>query len=489
MQTTRRDFLQALALGAGGVLAGLYAPPVFAAPGAERKKWNFVIILTDDQGYQDLGCYGSPNIKTPHIDGMAAAGMRFTDYYSGAPVCSPARAALLTGCYPARLSIHDVFFPGVTGLNPDEFTIAKMAHKAGYATACIGKWHLGNQPEFLPTHNGFDSFFGLPYSNDMDGIKEKLNAVKNKDSEQMLDEIWKRSPETRRWWNVPLMRDEKIIERPVDETTLTERYTQEAVAFIDKNRERPFCLYLAHSMPHVPLFVPDDRYDPDPKNAYRLVVEQLDDSTGRVLAAIRKAGLEQNTIVLFASDNGPWLAKGHHGGSAAPLHAGKRTVREGGMRVPCVMWAPGLIPAGKVCREVVTAMDILPTLAELTGEELPKDRAIDGHSILPLLQGVPGAKSPTDALYYYAADEIKGIRMGKWKLLPNSDPAKSELFDLTSIDGEKTKLPVSEHADLVRTMTDRMQAFDKELKAHARPLGYHGRKPPARAGKAGDHEE
>ena len=226
-------------------------------------------------------------------------------------------------------------------------------------------------------------------------------------------------------------------------------------------------------MPHVPLFVPEGRYSPDPKQAYRLAIEHIDDSTGRIVAALKQAGLERNTIVMFTSDNGPWLQKGHHGGSAKPLTGGKRSLREGAMRVPCIMWAPGLIPAGQVCREIATAMDILPTLSELTGVPLPADRVIDGHSILPLLTNAPAAKSPTDAVYYYAGSEIKGIRVGAWKLLPViGNLEKSELVNLSAIDGERNKIPAVEHMDRVKDMVTRMNEFDKSLKAHSRmPAG------------------
>ncbi|MHC4315797.1 MAG: sulfatase-like hydrolase/transferase, partial [Planctomycetota bacterium] len=290
---TRRDFLKTVGLGAVSlVVPGCASPAKQIPPKASTGKPNFIIIFTDDQGYQDVGCFGSPNINTPNLDSMADEGSKFTDFYSAASVCSPSRAALLTGCYPPRVSITKVLFPRDSiGLNPDEITIADILKAQGYATACVGKWHLGHLPQFLPTSNGFDSYFGIPYSNDMDGVKGK---------NRNLDRAWQEKDYSP--WNVPLMRDEKVIERPADQTTLIERYTQEAVRFINENKDRPFFLYLPHTMPHVPLFVSDEFFVADAHKAYKATIEQIDSSVGRVLEALKKAGVDKNTLVVFTSD-------------------------------------------------------------------------------------------------------------------------------------------------------------------------------------------
>ncbi|MHC4679383.1 MAG: sulfatase-like hydrolase/transferase, partial [Planctomycetota bacterium] len=309
---TRRGFLKALGVGATSLaMPGCIRSSQRTATGVGKP--NFVIIFTDDQGYQDVGCFGSPSIKTPNLDRMAAEGMKFTDFYAAASVCSPSRAALLTGCYPPRVGITKVLFPRDNiGLNPEETTIADVLGGRGYATACIGKWHLGHLREFLPTSNGFDSYFGIPYSNDMDGVKGK-----NKN----LDRAWRRKDYSP--WNVPLMRDEQVIERPADQTKLIERYTDEAVTFIHENKDKPFFLYLPHTMPHIPLFVSGGFYVEDVQKAYKVTIEQIDFSIGRVLAALKEAGVDRKTLVVFTSDNGPWLGKKHHGGCALPLRDGK----------------------------------------------------------------------------------------------------------------------------------------------------------------------
>jgi arylsulfatase A-like enzyme len=428
------------------------------ARGQERtKRPNVIIIFTDDQGYQDVGCFGSPNIRTPNLDRMAAEGMRFTDFYVAASVCSPSRAALMTGCYPPRVGITKVLFPGDNiGLNSKEVTIADVLKARGYATACIGKWHLGHLPEFLPTSNGFDYYFGIPYSNDMDGVK---------DENKNLDRSWREkdfSP-----WNVPLMRDEQIVERPADQTTLIERYTYEALRFIRENKDDPFFLYLPHTMPHVPLFVSDEFYVDDPKQAYRATIEQIDWSVGQVLDTLKKVGVDKNTLVIFTSDNGPWLSKKHHGGSALPLRDGKFSTYEGGMREPCIMRWPGQIPAGSVCREVAATIDLLPTIAKLAGGQAPTDRAIDGSDIWPLMAAQSGAESPHEAYYYYRGTRLEAIRSGKWKLVRKKETA---LYDLRADISEEHNL-ADEHPEVVARLAAAMERFDKDLKANARPPG------------------
>lgn len=366
------------------------APQGQAAPDQNHaRKPNFVLVFLDDLGYGDLGCYGAEKIRTPNIDRMAAEGMKFTDFYAAAPVCTPSRAAIMTGCYPPRVGLgypELVLSPlSVIGLNPKEVTVARLLKDAGYATACVGKWHLGHLSPFLPTNHGFDSYYGIPYSNDM-------------------------APG-------PLMRDEEIVELPVDQATLTERYTEEAVSFIRENRDKPFFLYLAHTFPHTPLFVSERFAGKSEGGLYGDVVECLDWSMGRILDTLAECGLDENTLVIFTSDNGPWLVKKDHGGSSGPLRSGKGTVYDGGMRVPCIARMPGTVPAGTVCREVTSTIDVLPTFAAMAGTQPPTDRIIDGKDIGPLLRGEPGAKSPHEAFFFYAMDSLQAVRSGPWKLV------------------------------------------------------------------------
>ncbi len=452
---TRRQFLQTL----GFSIVSLAVPGCMkAGQKAGADKPNFVIIFADDQGYQDIGCFGSPNISTPNLDRMAAEGMKFTDFYVAASICSPSRAALMTGCYPPRVGITKVLFPSDNiGLNPDEITIADILKGRGYATACVGKWHLGHLPEFLPTSNGFDSYLGIPYSNDMDGVKGKNTN---------LDRVWRErdySP-----WNVPLMRDKEVIERPAKQTMLIERYTEEAVKFIRKNKDRPFFLYLPHTMPHIPLFVSDEFFVEDVYHAYKVTIEQIDSSVGRVLAALKEAGVDRNTLVVYTSDNGPWLAKKHHGGSALPLRDGKFSTYEGGMREPCIMCWPGRIPAGKVCGELCSTIDLLPTFAGLAGAEVPNDRVIDGRDIWPLMAGEPGAKSPHDAFFFYRGTTLEAVRSGKWRLRRTKKTI--ELYDLEADISEKNNL-ADTNPEIVKRLTGVMREFDRSLKANSRPPG------------------
>ena len=455
---TRRDFLKTVGLG----VASLVVPGCMGGNGgrgskAFTEKPNFIIIFTDDQGYQDVGCFGSPNINTTNLDRMAAEGMKFTDFYVAASVCSPSRAALLTGCYPPRVGITKVLFPRDSiGLNSDEVTIADVLKTRGYATACVGKWHLGHLPQFLPTSNGFDSYFGIPYSNDMDGVKGK---------NRNLDRAWQEKDYSP--WNVPLMRNEDIVERPAVQTTLIERYTQEAVRFIHKNKKRPFFLYLPHTMPHIPLFVSDDFFVEDAHKAYKATIEQIDSSVGRVLEALKRAGVDKNTLVIFTSDNGPWLGKKHHAGSALPLRDGKFSTYEGGMREPCIARWPGRIPAGTVCPHVCSTIDLLPTFARLAGAELPADRVIDGKDIWPLMSGTPGAKSPHETFFYYRGNNLEAVRSGRWKLRRTKKP---ELYDLDADISEKNNL-LDKHPEIVNRLTGMMEEFDRELKTNARPPG------------------
>ena len=453
---SRREFLRATGAFVAGARVLQSGRPALGRRASGRRP-NVVIIFTDDQGYQDVGVFGSPNIKTPHLDRMAAEGMKFTNFYVAASVCSPSRAALMTGCYPPRVGITGVLFPRHNiGLNPEEVTIADVLKRRRYATACIGKWHLGHLPTFLPISNGFDYYFGIPYSNDMDPVDGK---------NRNLDRAWKEKDYSP--WNVPLMRNEAVIERPADQTTLIERYTEEAVTFIHQQKDGPFFLYLAHTMPHIPLFVSDAFYAEDPHKAYQKTIEQIDGSVGRVLQALQDAGVDDDTLVIFTSDNGPWLSKKHHGGSALPLRDGKFSTYEGGMREPCIMRWPGKVPAGSVCHEVAATIDLLPTIARLAGGQVPTDRIIDGEDIWPLMAGEPGAKSPHDAYFYYRGNKLEAIRSGQWKLIRKK---QVELYNLDNDLSEKHNV-ADERPGLVRRLAEMMDSFDRALKADARPPG------------------
>jgi arylsulfatase A-like enzyme len=365
---------------------------------AEAKKTtrapNFVLIFTDDQGYGDVGCYGARGFRTPNLDRLAREGMRFTDFYVAQPVCSASRTALLTGCYPNRLGILGALNPKSRhGISDREKTIADVLKPRGYATAVFGKWHLGHLPPFLPTRHGFDEYFGLPYSNDM----------------------WPHHPGGEKFPPLPLLDGERVAKTDPDQTQLTTWYTEHAVRFIEKNRERPFFLYVPHSMPHVPLHVSDKFRGKSSQGLYGDVMMELDWSVGQILQALHKHDLEKDTLVLFSCDNGPWLSYGNHAGSAGPLREGKMTTWEGGVREPFLARWPGKIPAGAVCHEPAMTIDILPTLARLAGAELPR-LPIDGRDIWPLLSAQPGAHSPHEAFYFYWNEELQAVRSGKWKL-------------------------------------------------------------------------
>ncbi|MBI3855301.1 MAG: sulfatase [Planctomycetes bacterium] len=422
---------------------GLAALLMAAAP-ARADKPNIVIIFADDLGYGDLGCYGHPTIRTPNLDRMAAEGMRFTDFYVAAPVCTPSRAALLTGRYAVRSGMASekrrVLFPNSGGGLPEgEITIAEGLKSRGYATAIIGKWHLGHLPPHLPMRQGFDSYFGLPYSNDMDRLPKLEPGLP----------AWSQN-------NVPLMRNGEILERPANQTTLTRRYTEEAVEKIKAGREKPFFLYLAHSMPHVPLFASEAFAGKSPRGLYGDVIEELDWSVGQVLAAIRAAGIEKKTLVVFTSDNGPWLIMNQNGGSAGLLQEGKGSTWEGGMREPAIFWWPGTIAAGVVTRDLACTMDLFTTSLKLAGAEVPADRPIDGVDLSPLLFGKgPG---PRQIMVYYRDTTVYAIRKGAWKMhvttrsaYGKDAPLKHDpplLFNLAEDPGEKYNL-AAKHPEVV----------------------------------------
>ena len=438
----------------------------------QAAKPNFVIIFTDDQGYGDLSCFGSKTIKTPNIDRIAKEGRKFTSFMVASPVCTPSRAALLTGCYPKRVGMHQhVLFPASTkGLNAKEHTIADHLKGQGYATACFGKWHLGHHKETLPTANGFDTYYGIPYSNDMN---HPDNKGKPRGGWQGMDILWADPESTLTKWKTPLFEDEKIVELPVDQRTITRRCTQKSIDFITANKDKPFFVYIPHSMPHIPLYVPDDVRDPDPKRAYINTIEHIDTEVGRLLKTIDDLKLTDNTYVIYTTDNGPWLPFLHHGGSAGPLRDGKGTTFEGGQRVPCVMRGPG-IPAGTVCDELTGTIDLLPTIAAITGKALPKGRKIDGVDVTGLWKGTAAVSPRSEFLHYTSRGDLEGIRSEKWKLLikkprrnPNNRPPQVFLFDLSKDLGEQNNLAEAKPA-IVKDLRARMEMLDAEITKNAR---------------------
>jgi arylsulfatase A-like enzyme len=372
------------------LLALFVAVPAFAA---ERPP-NIVIILADDLGYGDVGCYAKTKIKTPHIDALATAGTRFTNFYVSQPVCTASRASLLTGCYANRVSMAGALnHQSKVGIHPDEKLLSDLLKAKGYATACYGKWHLGDRAPFLPTKRGFDDFAGLPYSNDNGPLHPTMPGLPA----------------------LPFYRGAKVIERDPDQSKFTRRFTDLAIEFIAQHQHEPFFLYIPHVMPHVPIFASAEFKGRSSGGVYGDVVEEFDWSVGEVLAALKRYDLEKNTLVLFLSDNGPFLSYGSHAGSAGPLREGKLTTFEGGVRVPCIARWPGKVPAKRVCDEPLMTIDLLPTLCALTGVELPKLK-IDGKDASAVLFGTPGAKCPHDAYFFFAGDELHAVRSGKWKL-------------------------------------------------------------------------
>jgi arylsulfatase A-like enzyme len=420
---------------------------------------NVIIIYADDLGWGDLGCYGAPAVRTPHLDRMAAEGMRFTDFYSAAEVCTPSRAALLTARYPIRSGMCHSQFRVLRanargGLPREEITLAELLRGSGYATGMIGKWHLGHRPEHLPTQHGFDEYFGLPFSNDM---MPSPDAPKGRD---------KFFTEQNEYWKTPLIRGTSTVEEHPDQRQLTRRYTEEAQQFIRTRKDRPFLLYLAHTFPHVPLFASEPFRGKSPAGLYGDVVEELDWSVGQILATVRTEGLERRTFVFFSSDNGPWKVFRSHGGSAGPLHEGKGSTWEGGMRVPGIAWWPSRIPAGSIQREPASTMDLLPTCAKLAGTPLP-DVSLDGRDLAPLLFG--NGTRPAEVFLYYRGPDLYAARLGPWKAhfitrssygpdapVPHNPPL---LFHLGEDPGEQWNL-ANEKPDVLRQIRD---AVDAEL--------------------------
>ncbi|HUT88196.1 MAG TPA: sulfatase [Thermoguttaceae bacterium] len=366
--------------------------------GAAERLPNFVIVFIDDMGYADIGPFGAKGYETPNLDRMAQEGRVFTDFYVTQAVCSASRAGMMTGCYNVRVGILGALTHRTNhGIGAGEMTLAEVVKQKGYAAACYGKWHLGHHPKFLPTNNGFDDYLGLPYSNDM----------------------WPFHPTAGdRFPDLPLIEGTRVIDAQMtgeDQNQLTTMYTERAVGFIEKNKDRPFLVYLPHSMVHVPLYVSDKFRGKTERGLFGDVVAEIDWSVGQILDTLRKHKLDKNTMVIFTADNGPWLSYGDHAGSASPLREGKGTMFDGGCREPTVMWWPGTIPAGTVCHEPAMTIDVLPTIAHLVGAKLP-DHTIDGKNIWPLVSGEPGAKSPQEAYFFYYATQLQAVRMGKWKL-------------------------------------------------------------------------
>ncbi|CAG5018801.1 N-acetylgalactosamine-6-O-sulfatase [Dyadobacter sp. CECT 9275] len=367
-------------------------------------KPNIVVIFCDDLGYGDLGAFGHPTIMTPNLDRMSAEGQRWTNFYVAAPVCTPSRAGLLTGRLPVRSGMasekNRVLFPDSKGgLPQSEITLARQLKKAGYATACVGKWHLGHLPDYTPNAHGFDEYFGIPYSNDMDFVTnvDRKEAFANSKIE---------------YFNVPLKRNTTTIEQPADQHTITRRYTEEVVKFIKAKRDKPFFLYLAHSMPHVPLFRSKEFENKSLRGLYGDVIEELDWSVGQVLQTLRETGMSKNTLVVFTSDNGPWLTFGTQGGSGGILKGGKGGTFEGGMREPTIFWWPGKLKPG-VRPEIATTLDLFPTFTKLAGAKMPSDRVYDGFDISPVIFGT--GINPRSEVVYYRDTQVFAIRVGAYK--------------------------------------------------------------------------
>lgn len=447
------------------LLAGVVSAIAAGLSTALARPPNIVLFFVDNLGNGDLGCFGSRLHRTPHIDRLAAEGTKFTSFYVASGVCTPSRAALMTGCYPRRVNLHVSGNGGAVlrpldsrGLHPDEWTIAEVLRSAGYATAIFGKWHLGDQPRFLPTRQGFDLFFGIPYSDDM--TKDKRPEV---------------------WPELPLLRNERVIEAPVDRDLLVKRCTEEAIRFIEAHRQRPFFVYIPHTMPgSTPTPFSSPAFRGKSRNgAYGDAVEELDWSTGEIVDTLQRLGLTDDTLVIWTSDNGA-PRRDPPQGSCAPYKGWGYDTSEGAMRMPCVMKWPGRIPAGRVCDEVVTTMDLLPTFARLAEAPLPP-RPIDGHDVRPILCGAPGARSPWDekGFMYYRLEQLQAVRAGPWKLyLPlqakyiannrRTAPAPLELYNVREDVGE-TRECSAEHPQVVQRLLALAEAAREELGDMDRP--------------------
>ncbi|UUO08845.1 sulfatase [Blastopirellula sp. J2-11] len=482
----RSRLTSAMALAALTLSLGL-ATATFAAEKSATP--NIVIIFIDDMAYADIGPFGAKDYPTPHLDQLAQEGTVCTDFYVTQAVCSASRAGLLTGCYNIRVGIQGALGPQAKiGINSAETTLAEICKQKGYATACYGKWHLGHHEEFLPLQHGFDDYVGLPYSNDMWPYHPALRNLPK-------DEQRKRYPD------LPLYEKNEIIDTevtPEEQRNLTTLYTEKAVKFIDDNHAKPFFLYVPHSMVHVPLYVSDKFAGKSGAGIFGDVVMEVDWSVGQIIEALRRNKLDENTLVIFTSDNGPWLSYGDHAGSAGPLREGKGTMFDGGCREPTIFWQPGTIPASKTCSTPMMTIDILPTVADLIGAKLP-DHKIDGKDIWPIITGQPDAKSPHEAYFFYYGNQLQAIRSGKWKMhfphgyrtlngrpggkdgLPtNYEQARIglELFDLESDIGETTDVKES-HPEVVARLqklgdqarADLGDGLTKTKGAGLRPVG------------------
>ena len=452
---------------------------------------NVVLIFMDDMGYADIDPFGdTPGYETPNLSRMAREGRTFTDFYVSQAVCSASRAALLTGCYNVRVGITGALGPSARhGISSNETTLAELFKQKGYATACYGKWHLGHHREFLPMQHGFDDYFGLPYSNDM---WPHHPGVRHLPMEQRL----------KRWPHLPLIDGNEIVNPEVDgeaQEQLTTQYTERTVRFIETHKDEPFFVYLPHSMVHVPLYVSDKFKGKSERGLFGDVMMEIDWSVGRILNTLQDHGLAENTLVIFTSDNGPWLSYGDHAGSAGPLREGKGTMFDGGCRESCVMWWPGTVPAGTTCGEPAMTIDLLPTFAEMIGGTLPEHK-IDGKSILQLVKGEAGATSPQEAYFMYYGTQLQAMRMGRWKLhFPHGYrtmagrpggkdgiPTKYSqakiglsLFDLSKDIGETTDVK-EQHPAVLAKMQELAAAMRKDL-GDGKQAGS-GRRPAGRLG-------
>lgn len=450
-------------------LLGFYPFSKSEAQNRDQTKPNIIVIFTDDQGYGDLSSYGAPNIRTPHLDQMASEGQKWTNFYAAASVCTPSRAGLVTGRYPVRSGMASdvtrVLFPDSKGGLPEqEITIAEQVKKAGYQTAMIGKWHLGHHEQYLPTNHGFDTYYGIPYSNDMDQTAE------NPQRGNYIDGYFEFADENIpiEYYNVPLMRNTEIIERPADQNTITRRYTEESISFIEENHNQPFFLLLAHSLPHIPLFVSDEFTGQSDAGLYGDVIEEIDHGVGQIVDKLEELEIAEKTLVVFTSDNGPWLVFKTHGGSAGLLRAGKGMTWEGGVRVPAIFWWPGTINP-EIVTDVGSTLDIFTTVSHLVGVDIPNDRIVDGVNLTPVLLGE--GDSPRTEMLFYRGATLYAARKGNFKAHYIIEGAYGQfeekqiletplLFDLSKDPSEKYN--VAEEHPTVLTEIEEMVERHKE---------------------------
>ncbi len=440
----RREFLDCLAGSVGAAALGMStAENAGAQTLGKTRKPNFIVLFADDMGYGDWTRGGHPTIRTPNLNRMADEGVHLTQFYSGNPVCSPSRSALLTGRNAIRTGVVRVFFPGNgRGMSPNEITIAEQLKPLGYTSACIGKWHLGSTPEYRPLRQGFDYYYGILYSNDM--------------------------------YNPDIFRNDERIEHPTDQTTLTKRYTEEAISFIEGSKDKPFFLYLPYSMPHVPIFASEKFLGTTRRGLYGDVIEEIDWSVGQILDTLKRLDLDTNTLVFFTSDNGPWITQNQNGGSSGLLRGAKGDTWEGGMREPTVAWWPGRLPAGQICTEVGSVLDFFPTFSALAGARMPEDRPFDGVNLMPAMEG---KTAPERTIFYYFEHKLRAVRKGKWKLhfsFYDHDrggyanpkhwmtPDRPLLFDLDNDPSERFDL-AAQNPDIVRDLTGTARKYEEEI--------------------------